>query len=98
MYYSATSKRLLSIDTAPSGDAQAFAPNSKTWARIRWGGISAIVGMFVLVAGISYVVTGDPTRRVDSSVAGVLLLVVAGILLGAGIFRLVRRVRGRSTS
>lgn len=96
VYYSVTSKRLLSIDTAPSGDAQAFAPDSKTWSRIRWSWISAIVGIFVLVAGVSYVLAGDPTRRIDSSVAGVLLLLVAGILLGASIFRLVRTVRGGS--
>jgi len=98
VYYSATSKRLLSIDTAPSGDVQAFAPDSKTWARIRWSWISTIVGMFALGAGIAYVAAGDPARRMDSSVAGALLLLVAGILLGAAIFRFARTVRGRSAS
>jgi len=96
VYYSATSKRLLSIYTAPSDGSQAFAPDAKTWSRIRWTWISAIVGVFVMVAGIGYVAAGDPTRRFDSSVAGAVLLLVAGILLGANIFRLVRTVRAGS--
>jgi len=98
VYYSATSERLLSVDTAPSGDARHSHLFLIPWARVRWAGIMAIVGIFVLIAGISYVLTGNPTRRVDSSVAGVVSPVVAGILVGASIVRLVRRVQGRSTS
>jgi zinc transporter ZupT len=88
----------LSVETAASVDAYAFVPASKTWARIRWGGIAAFVGVFLLVVGAAYVVTGDPTRRVDTSVAGVLLLFAGGVLLGASIWRLMRKGRGGSAS
>jgi hypothetical protein len=97
-YYAYGSGRLLSVETAASVDAYAFVPASKTWARIRWGGIAAFVGVFLLVVGAAYVVTGDPNRRNDTSLAGVLLLLVGGVLLGASIWRLMQKRRGRSAS
>jgi hypothetical protein len=90
-YYSCTSKRLLSVEPAPSADSYAFVPTSETWARIRWGGIVPIVGVFALVVGAAYLVTADPTRRIDTSVAGVLLLLLGGILLFGTMWHVLRK-------
>jgi hypothetical protein len=97
-YYAYGSRRLLSVEVAPSVDAFAFVPAAKTWARVRWSGIAAIVGVFGVLVGVAYVATGDPTRRIDTSLAGVILLVAGGVLLGASIWRLVAKRRHRSST
>jgi len=97
-YYAFGSNRLLSVEPAPSVDEYAFDPTGKTWARVRRGGVTAIVGIFCLVVGSGYVVAGDPNRRIDSTVAGVLLLLVGGILLSAVVWPIWRKGRGGQTS
>ena len=97
-YYAYGSNRLLSVEPAASVDEYAFDPTGKTWARVRRGGVTAIVGIFCLVVGSGYVVAGDPNRRIDSTVAGVLLLLVGGILLSAIAWRILRKGRGGQTS
>jgi len=97
-YYAFGSRRLLSVEVAPSVDAFAFVPAAKTWARVRWSGIAAIVGVFALFVGVAYVATGDPTRRIDTSVAGVILLLAGSVLLGTSTWRVVAKRRHRSST
>lgn len=94
-YYAYGSRRLLSLEVASPTDAFAFVPSSTEWARIRWAGIAAIVGVFAVTVGVAYIASGDPARRIDSSVAGVLLLLFGSVLLGADLWRLAARRRRR---
>jgi hypothetical protein len=97
-YYTYGSNRLLSVEPAPSIDAYAIVGTAKTWARVRRAGVAAFVGIFSLVVGTGYVVAGDPHRRFDSTMAGVLLLLVGGILLSAIAWPTLRKGRGGQTS
>ena len=94
-YYAYGSRRLLSLEVVSSVDTDAFVPSSTAWARIRWAGIAALVGVFAGISGVADLATGDPARRIDSSLAGVILLVLGGVLLVPGVWRLVanRRLR-----
>ena len=91
-YYAYGSRRLLSVEVA-STETPDFVPISTAWARIRWAGIAPIVGAFAGISGVAYVATGDPARRLDSSVAGVIMLLLGGILLGVSTWRFVARRR-----
>lgn len=92
-YYAYGSKRLLSVEVASSSDPYVFVPNSTAWARIRWAGIAAVVGVFAVTVGVAYVATGDADRRIDSSVPGVIMLVVGCALLGITVWRFVTKRR-----
>jgi len=88
-YYAYGSKRLLSVEVASSVESDAFVPASTAWARIRWSGIAAVVGVFALISGVAYLASGDPARRIDSSLPGAIMLLLGGVLLGGGTWRFV---------
>ena len=92
-YYAYGSRRLLSVEVVSSIDTDAFVPSSTAWARIRWVGIAALVGAFAGVSGAAYVATGDPARRIDSSVAGVIMLLIGVLLVSASIWRFIANRR-----
>ena len=94
-YYAYGSKRLLSVETDSSVDSFAFVPTSTAWARIRWAGIAAVVGVFALIVGVAYIATGDAARRIDSSVAGAIMLLFGSVLLGTSVWRSVAKRRHR---
>jgi|SRR5690242_8748941 len=94
-YYAYGSGRLLSLEAASSVDANAFVPSSTAWARVRWAGVAAIVGVYAAISGVVYIATGDPAHRIDSTGAGATMLSLGGVLLGAITWRFIAQARHR---